>query len=133
MLNQDNRLKKVRDFALLVKKGRWVNGAVFDLKYLPLLKAGEYFDLPKKEDLESFKKQLRLAVTIGLKISKSAVKRNRARRVATEVVRLLIKDQKIRPGYYLMFLGKKGVLDKNSAEISQEIKLLLKKINVLID
>lgn len=132
MLNQANRLTKTRDFNLLLKYGRWVNGSVIDLRLLPLAKAGEFFPLPKKVDADNFKIQLRLATTVGLKISKSAVVRNRVKRRVREAVRLLIKDNKLRPGYYGMLVAKKGILDKEYAEISQEIKVLFEKANILI-
>ncbi len=130
MLQSANRLTKVRDFNLLLKYGRWVNGIFLDLKYLELAKIQNYF--PKKEDPENFKKQLKLAIIVGLKISKSAVRRNRVKRQMREVVRLILKDQLIRPGRYMMLIAKKGILEKNYAEISQEIKLLLKRSGALL-
>lgn len=132
MLQTQNRLTKVRDFNLLLKYGRWVSGAFIDFKFLPLAKAGEYFPLPKRVELDSFKKQLKLAITVGLKISKSAVQRNRVKRQMREVLRLKIKDTGLREGYYGMLVAKKGVLDKDYGDISQEIELLLNKSNILI-
>lgn len=129
MLQQENRLTKVRDFNLVLKYGRWTNGQFLDLKRLRLAEILNY--LPKKEDPDKFKAQLRLAVTVGLKASKSAVKRNRLKRKIREVLRLLIKDQKLKAGHYLMFVAKKDALDKNYAEISKEVELLLKKAGVL--
>ena len=129
MLNQTNRLKKVRDFNLLMKYGHWVNGEFLDIKYLKLAKVVNYF--PKKEDAETFKKQLRVAFSVGLKIDKRAVKRNKVKRQLSEVVRLLIKDETIGCGYYLMFKPKKEILDKTYAEISEEVKVLLNKIGIL--
>lgn len=129
MLPQPNRLTKVRDFNLVMKYGRWTNGSFIDLKYLELAKINNYF--PKKEDPDKFVKQLKIAFTVGLKISKSAVKRNRVKRQMREVVRLLIKDSRLRNGFYLLFVAKKGILEKDYAEISEEIKLLLDKARIL--
>jgi len=117
----------MRDFNLLMKNGRWANGTFIDLKYLPL----ENVPVPKKENIENFKKQLRIAATVGLKVSKSAVKRNRARRQMREVVRLLMKEEKLKSGVYLLFVAKKDILKKEYAEISEEMKLLLKKSNLI--
>lgn len=130
MLQQDNRLRKLRDFNLVMKYGQWVNGRFLDLKVLELAKNQSYF--PKKEDPESFKKQLKLAIAAGLKVHKSAVKRNRVRRQIREVLRLLLKDGKIKNGYYILVVAKKDILDKDYAEISQELNLLLNRAKVLV-
>lgn len=130
MLQSVNRLKKVRDFNLLVKHGRWVNGNFLDVKYVNLNKIQGYF--PKKEDKENFKKQLKLAIVVGVKVSKSAVKRNRLKRQLREAVRLLIKEGRLESGYYIMVSAKPVALAKDYAVISQEIKLLFEKIKVLV-
>ena len=130
MLKPENRLAKLRDFNLLMKYGRWVNGSFLDLKMLELAKNQNYF--PKKEDPESFKKQLKLAIAAGLKVHKSAVKRNRARRQIREALRLLIKDGLIKNGYYILVVARKDVLGKDYAEISAEVKVLLTRAKVLL-
>ncbi|MSU74948.1 MAG: ribonuclease P protein component [Candidatus Magasanikbacteria bacterium] len=130
MLQTSNRLTKVRDFNLIMKYGRWANGSFLDLKYLELAKITNYF--PKKEDPDKFKKQLKLAITVGLKVSKSAVKRNRVKRQIREVLRLLIKDGRITGGRYLLFVARKNILEKNYAEISEEVMLLLKRSNIYL-
>lgn len=129
MFQQENRLKKVRDFNLVIKHGFWVNGQLLDIKVLELAKNQNFF--PKKEDSETFKTQLKIAISVGIKISKSAVVRNRVRRQVREVIRLLIKDKKVRTGYYILVVAKKTILTKNYAEISTETKLLLIKGKVL--
>jgi ribonuclease P protein component len=125
MLPKDNRLAKVRDFNLLLKQGRWINGRFLDIKILELEKAARF--LPKKIDANNFIKQLRLAITVGLKVSKSAVKRNRLKRQVGEALGLLLKGGRIKMGFYLLVVARKEALEKNYAEISQEIELLLKK------
>lgn len=129
MLQEQNRLKKVRDFNLLMKYGRWANGQFLDLKYLTLAKTSNYF--PKKEDPDKFAKQLRIAFTVGLKISKKAVLRNRVRRQMREAVRLLMKENKLKNGYYLLFVAKKEVLGKEYMDIAKEIEMLLKRSGVV--
>ncbi len=125
MLKPEHRLSKTRDFNLLMKHSRWVNGRFIDVKVVNLAQIQPYF--PKKEDLDKFKNQLRLAITVGLKVSKSAVKRNRSRRKVSEVLRLLVKDGRLKTGHYLLFVAKKDILIKNYAEISEEVTLLLNK------
>ena len=129
MLKPENRLKKVRDFNLLIKHGQWTSGSFLTLKWLELAKIKDYF--PKKEDSDKFEKQLKLAFSVGLKIDKKAVARNRVRRQLREVVRLIIKTGRVRAGYYLMFVPKPAIKDKNYAEISQEVELLLRKTKLL--
>ena len=136
MLQSDNRLRKTRDFNLLMKYGRWINGSIIDVKVLELAKIENYF--PKKVDPEDFKKQLKFAITVGLKVSKSAVIRNRLKRQMSEVVRFWIKGGKVESGYYLLVLAKPKLVDRventivnNYSEISQELKLLLERARVL--
>ncbi len=129
MLKPENRLTKVRDFNLIMKHGHWINGNFLDMKILELAKNEVYF--PKKEDLETFKKQFRLAINVGLKVSKSAVLRNRARRQISEAVRLLIRGGLTGNGIYVLITAKKDVLKKNYAEISQEVELLFKRARLI--
>ncbi len=129
MFQQENRLKKVRDFNLVIKHGRWLNGQILDIKVLDLAKNKDFF--PKKENSENFEKQLKLAISVGIKIHKNAVVRNRVRRQIREVIRLLIKDGQIKNGQYILVVAKKAILDKIYAEISKEIKVLLSKAKVL--
>lgn len=129
MYTKEQHLKKKRDFNLILKYGTWVNGGFLSLKVLDLAKNEAYF--PKKEDVDKFKKQLKLAINIGLKVSKKAVERNRAKRQVTEVLREVMKKDGIKIGYYLFFVAKPMIKDKNFAEISEEVKLLLQRAKVL--
>ncbi len=129
MLQQENRLKKIRDFNLVIKNGRFVSGVFLSAKIVELNKIKELF--PKKEEPDEFQKQLRIAFSIGLKISKSAVKRNAVKRKLREVVRLLLKDNKIRVGYFILITTKKEILEKNYSEIEKEINDIFKKAKIL--
>ncbi|MFA6486113.1 MAG: ribonuclease P protein component [Candidatus Magasanikbacteria bacterium] len=129
MVPEINRLKKKRDFDLIIKHGHWVGGGFLTLKYLELAKIRDYF--PKKMDVDKFEKQLKLAFSVGLKLDKRAVVRNRVRRQIREVARLLIKAERIKSGYYLMFVPKSSIKDNTYAEISQEVELLLQRAGVL--
>ena len=126
MYNKENHLTKVRDFNLVLKQGCWVNNLFLSLKVLDLAKNESYF--PSTGDVDKFKKQLKLAIVVGLKVSKSAVERNRLKRQMREVVRLMIQDKHLPEGYYLMLVGQKEMLGKNYAEISGEVKVLIERI-----
>jgi ribonuclease P protein component len=129
MLLSENRLKKVRDFNLLIKKGRWVNGRFFDLKYLELAK---FTDLrPKTQKADEFLSQLKIAFGVGLRISKSAVKRNRLRRQLSEAVRLFLKTGRVKPGYFFLFSAKAGSLGATYEQITQEVEFLFKAANLV--
>jgi len=125
MLQKENRLKKVRDFNLVIKHGRFVSGNFLSAKIVELDKVKEFF--PKKEDEDEFIKQLRIGFSIGLKISKSAIKRNRIKRKLREVVRLMIKEKELKAGRYILITAKKEVLEKNYSEIEKEIQTILGK------
>jgi len=135
MLKPENRLKKMTDFQLLMKNGTWINNPPLSLIFIKLENVKNKF--PKrvikkgKEEMENYEKQLKLAFNVGLKISKSAVKRNRLRRQMRESVRLLIKDKKIKNGYLAMFNAMGGSLDLDYADISQKTQSLLAKSGML--
>ena len=130
MKASDNRLARTRDFNLLMKYGQWLNGRLFDIKVLELARITDFF--PKKENPEKFKKQLRLAYSVGVKISKKAVERNRLRRQLRESVRLFLKNNSFPQGLYLLFVAKKIALNESYAEISQEVELLMTKIKKFV-
>lgn len=130
MLQTENRLTKVRDFNLLLARGSWFNSANFSLRVLDLEKNQNFF--PAKEDGAAFAKQLRIGFTVGLKLSKSAVIRNRLKRQMREVVRLLIKDDKIKTGYYFLFVAKAGATGLSYVQIEARLLELFKKVGCLV-
>lgn len=126
MLPKENRLTKIRDFNLLFKHGVYVSGRLLDLKLLKLAKITDYF--PKKEDSSRFKDQLLLGISVGIKISKKAVVRNKLKRQIREILRLSLQKNEIIPGYYLLFIAKKEAVGKEYLELEKEVKGLIGKI-----
>ncbi len=126
MLPKENRLTKIRDFNLLFKHGVYVSGRLLDLKLLKLAKITDYF--PKKEDSSRFKDQLLLGISVGIKISKKAVVRNKLKRQIREILRLSLQKNEIIPGYYLLFIAKKEAVGKEYLELEKEVKGLVGKI-----
>lgn len=125
MLQKENRLKSFSDFAILFKEGRFCFGNFIDLKNWKINK--------EKYPQKDFKQDdLKIAFVVSKKNIKSAVKRNKIKRQMREAVRLLIKEKKIRLGYFLFFVAKKEITNKNFDEIKKEIIFLLEKINILI-
>ena len=129
MLPTENRLAKVRDFTLVMTHGIWINGQNITIKVLDLVKNKSYF--PKKENTEIFAKQLKIAFTVGLKVSKSAVVRNRIKRQMREVIRLLLKDKRIPSGYFILFVARPSVVGADYAAIQHEVENLLKRAKLL--
>ena len=126
MLPKENRLTKIRDFNLLFKHGVYVSGRLLDLKLLKLAKITDYF--PKKEDPFRFKDQLLVGISVGIKISKKAVVRNKLKRQIREILRLSLQKNEIIPGYYLLFIAKKEAVGKEYLELEKEVKGLIGKI-----
>ena len=129
MLKPENRLTKVRDFNFVIKHGKWVASDLLSIKWLKLAEIPQLF--PKKEDPSKFEKQLRLAIVVGLKVSKRAVVRNRLKRQMREVVRLLVKDNKMKNGYYLMFVAKPALVGVDYEIVERETVNLLKRIHLV--
>lgn len=126
MLPKNNRLTKIRDFNLLFKHGVYVSGRLLDLKLLRLDKILNY--LPKKEDPQNFTKQLLIGISVGIKISKKAVIRNKIKRQIREILRLALQRKEIMPGYYLLFIAKKEAVEKEYLELEKEMRGLIGKI-----
>ena len=68
---------------------------------------------------------------MGLKISKSAVVRNRLRRRLGEMVRLLKKDDRLAVGYYIMVVPEKAALLEEYAELARQLEQVLKSAQIL--
>jgi len=126
MLPKNNRLTKIRDFNLLFKHGIYISGHILDLKLLKLDKIPNY--IPKKEDPRTFVKQLLLGISVGIKISKKAVTRNKIKRQIREILRLSLQKNEIMPGYYLLFIAKKEAEGKEYLELEKEVKNLIGKV-----
>lgn len=125
MLAKENRLKKFRDFAVLLKEGRICFGNFIDVKNWKI----NNDKILKNKFAED---SLKIAFLASKKNFKNAVVRNRIKRQMREVVRLLIKEKKIRPGFFLMFMAKKNIEGKSFQEIEKEISFLFDKLQILI-
>jgi ribonuclease P protein component len=120
MLPRQNRLTKMKDFEILFKEGRFVNGALTDLKVWKTDPA----KYPKRKYSTD---DLLIGFVVGTKISKSAVKRNRAKRQMREVVRLLLKGGKIKNGFMVLVIARPAILEKEYNKIEDSIIGVFKK------
>jgi len=112
MLSQANRLKKNKDFEQVFKKGR-------GFKDGPLL-----LRLVKNNLMVS-----RFAFSVGLKVSKKAVVRNKIRRRLQEAVRADLTE--VKTGFDLVFTALPGIESQNYQEIKERAERLLKKAGLL--
>ncbi len=123
MLREENRLKKMRDFGSVMKRGWYYKAAYIDAKILRLETVKDALSHDHK--LTDFENELKVAFTVGLKISKKAVIRNRLRRQMREVVRLLIKNNNLKNGFFILFIAKKGIIEQDYSGIKKDIVQLL--------
>lgn len=111
MLKVKNRLTDRQLFSKVCKIGNFYAHENLALKYLEN-KSGE----------------LRFGFAIGKKVSKSAVTRNRLRRILRNIISENLNN--IRPGFDIVIFYKKGdeSLSKvSSADLEEKVKKLLKK------
>lgn len=125
MLPQEFRLKKKRDIEITLKQGKSLSGFLVTLRFWKI--APDQF--PKRLYQEN---DLKIGFVVGNKISKSAVKRNRLKRQMREVIRLLLKEEKISFGHFLFFIAKKEMLQKEYGEIEKDMVSVLKRSGLLL-
>lgn len=113
MLDKENRLKKQKDFELVLKEKEAFLG-----KFLILKKT--------KNNL----KQSRIGFVISKKVSKKAVVRNKIKRRIREIVRINLK--RIKKGYDIIFFAKKSIVEKDYQEIEKEVEYLFIKAGLIL-
>lgn len=112
MLPFKNRLLSKQDFEKIKRKGQKFQGRFFGFLV--------------------FQTHLgfsRFGFIISKKISKKAIQRNRTKRLLRETVRTLLPV--LRPGFDILILGKKDLMEKSLAEIQSEMQWLLGKSGVI--
>ncbi len=124
MLPTKYRLTKMKDFGILVKEGNFVNGKLLNAKIWKI----EPEKYPRRKYTTD---DLRIGFAVGLGVSKKAVIRNRIKRQTREVIRLLLKDDKIKHGYHVLVMAKKVIVGQEYGEIEKETTELLKRCDLL--
>ncbi|MBU2542531.1 ribonuclease P protein component [Patescibacteria group bacterium] len=123
MLTKENRLKYMKDFEILFKEGKFVGGQFLTVKIWKI----EPDKYPRREYSTE---DLKIGFVVGKKVHKSAVKRNRIKRQMREVVRLLLKENKLKIGYHIAFLAKPEIFGVEYGEIEKDIVGVLKRLGV---
>src|SRR3989338_7855819 len=125
MLQQKNRLKKKRDIEITFEQGRFVGGNLVNLKVWKV----DPTKYPKRGYTGG---ELQFAFVVGVKIDKRAVMRNRLKRQMREVIRLLLLENKIPLGFFVMIMAKKEMLGVEYAKIDQDITAALRRSNIIL-
>lgn len=112
----------MKDFDILYREGRFVPGRLVQAKVWRI----EPAKYPRRMYSTG---DLLIGFVVSTKVSKSAVKRNRVKRQMREVVRLLLKEGKIKAGYMLALMAKPEIVGKEYKEIEAEIVASLKFFN----
>ncbi len=112
MFLKKNRLRSEKDIKALFAKGKGVFALDIGLKYL------------KTEHDEP-----RITVSVGTKVSKRAVDRNRLKRQVRAMVEPLVKD--LSPGVDIVLMTKKSALEKTYEELQKQVIHIFKKANLL--
>jgi len=112
MLKAQYRLTKTKDIERVLKRGRGTGSAKISVKLA-------------KNKL----KHSRFAFVVGIKVAKSAVKRNRIRRQMREAVRLHLDD--IKQGYDVMVMARPKAVELDYQELEKEILRIFKKLKLL--
>lgn len=124
MLPTTNRLKHMKDFEILYKEGRFVPGELLTMK---IWKIDPALYPRRKYSLED----LKIGFVVSAKISKKAVIRNRLKRQMREIVRLLLKDNRLKRGFIIALMAKAGMVGKEYKEIEQNIIAILRRGGIL--
>lgn len=112
VLPKENRITKNIEFQRIYKKGEFFATKLIHFKYLnnnlPLTRVG---------------------FVISTKVSKSAVKRNKIKRVIREVFRLNL--DKIKKGMDIVVIVKPGAIELERTDIEKNVLFFLKKAKLL--
>lgn len=125
MIPRQYRLKHMKDFEILFKEGRFVGDEFVTAKVWKI-------DPDKYPRRNYGIDDLKIGFVVSVKVSKSAVKRNRIKRKMREAVRLLLKENKLKPGFMMAIMAKPNALGIEYAEIEKSVVDILRRAMVLI-
>lgn len=124
MLPAEYRLTKDRDFEILFAEGKFFGGK--------FLTAKAWVIEPEKYLRRNYQKtNLKIGFLVSKKVDKRAVVRNRLKRQMREVVRLLLKEEKLQAGSMIAFMAKPEAKTAEYQDLEADIIFLLKRMRVL--
>lgn len=112
MFKQANRLKRDKDIKNVYSRGKSVFDSACGIKFL--INTGS---------------TSRFTIVTGIKVHKSAVKRNKVRRQYREIVKKHLEE--LKPGVDIVFLTSKKALDLDFNEKEQRLMTVFKKAGLL--
>jgi len=112
MLPKENRLSAKDNFDRIKREGKTFQAESFSAV------------LYKRED----DKPIKIGIIVSNKISKSAVVRNRIKRILKDI--LLPNIAILKKGFSILFLVKRKIILKTKDELSLETTMLLEKMNL---
>ncbi len=114
MLPKENRLKKETDFDKVHRKGLFFPGKHLVIKTL-------------SNSLENS----RLGIVISKKISKKATDRNKIKRQIREILRLALKEDRIKPGFDVIIIVKASIISENYDSIEKNMVDIFFRANLI--
>lgn len=113
MLPKENRLERYQEIERIKKEGKLYQSSLFGL-----------IVLARPESKNS-----RFCFIVSLKVARRATRRNRTKRLFAEAIKSWLA--KISPGFDLIFLGKKAIIDRELVQIKEEMGKALAKAGLL--
>ncbi len=113
MLPIQNRLRHKSDFEIVKKEGQ-----ILHSKFFSFVSHNRGGGDPS-----------RFGFIVSTKISKSAVVRNRVRRLLREAIQSVLP--KVKPGYDSVILVRPAIIGRRLGELSQDIKIVLRKSGII--
>lgn len=113
MLPKKHRLPLRTELTQVQKQGRLFQGKLFSLLV----------------DRHGDKSPSRFGFIISTKVHKIAVKRNRARRLIIESIRIFLPQ--VKPGFSGVFLAKKALIDQELSVVKEEVERLFRQAKLI--
>ncbi len=114
MVPRRNRLKNKKEFEKVFKNGKFFGGQYCTIRML-----------------ENKFSVSRFGFVTGKKLIKSIVRRNKVKRRMREIVRLFLKENKIKPGFDVIIIAKEKALDTNYQKLKDDLEGIFKRVKLL--
>lgn len=124
MLSCQYRLTRMKDFEVLFKEGKFYNSRLLQAKVWQI----ETEKYPRRAYSAG---DIKIGFVVSAKIDKRSVIRNRLKRQMREVVRLLLKEGRLKTGFMILFMARKEMVGAEYREIGKNMIEILKKAGVL--
>ena len=116
MLNYKNRIKKPREFSSIYKQNQ---------RYFC-----DYFTLLIQYKSFEIKVPPRFGFVVSKKVG-NAVMRNNVKRKLREIIRLLLKENKLKSNFDAVFIAKDRITSIDYANLTAQVEVALQKLNLL--